>query len=103
MEQGQIPEGADLRLTVEMLYGPVYYRHVLRKPAQDEATVAALVAHVLRSLSAGPLPAGSLPAGSLPAGRAPADGGSQADRGAPADGEGDGPPVGGAPAPGRVS
>lgn len=57
-EQGQIPEDADLPLTVEMLYGPVYYRHVLRKPAQDEATVAALVAHVLRSLSAGPRPAG---------------------------------------------
>lgn len=30
-EQGQIPEGADLPLAVEMLYGPVYYRHVLRK------------------------------------------------------------------------
>ncbi|MFG2592974.1 TetR/AcrR family transcriptional regulator [Streptomyces sp. NPDC048438] len=50
-EQGQIPYGADLPLAVEMLYGPVYYRHVLRKPAQDEATVAALVAHVLRSLA----------------------------------------------------
>ncbi|MER5556102.1 TetR/AcrR family transcriptional regulator [Streptomyces sp. NPDC002793] len=51
-DQGQIPAGADLRLAVELLYGPVYYRHVLRKPAQDEATVAALVSHVLRSLSA---------------------------------------------------
>ncbi|MFD9601897.1 TetR/AcrR family transcriptional regulator [Streptomyces sp. NPDC059970] len=51
-EQGQIPPGADLPLAVEMLYGPVYYRHVLRKPAQDEETIAALVAHVLRALGA---------------------------------------------------
>ena len=51
-EQGQIPEDADLPLAVEMLYGPVYYRHVLRKPPQDEATIAALVDHVLRSLGA---------------------------------------------------
>ncbi|WP_327273569.1 TetR/AcrR family transcriptional regulator [Streptomyces sp. NBC_01224] len=50
--QGQIPPGADLPLAVEMLYGPVYYRHVLRKPAQDEETIAALVAHVLRALGA---------------------------------------------------
>ncbi|MBM7436985.1 TetR/AcrR family transcriptional regulator [Streptomyces sp. HB132] len=50
-EQGQVPAGADLPLAVEMLYGPVYYRHVLRTPAQDEATVAALVSHVLRSLA----------------------------------------------------
>ncbi|MEV5159325.1 TetR/AcrR family transcriptional regulator [Streptomyces sp. NPDC053728] len=55
-EQGQIPDGADLPLAVEMLYGPVYYRHVLRKPAQDEATVATLVSHVLRSLAAGGAP-----------------------------------------------
>lgn len=53
-EQGQIPADADLPLAVEMLYGPVYYRHVLRKPAQDEATVATLVAHVLRALGAEP-------------------------------------------------
>ncbi|MFJ8858438.1 TetR/AcrR family transcriptional regulator [Streptomyces sp. NPDC102451] len=51
-EQGQIPAGADLPLAVELLYGPVYYRHVLRKPAQDEATVATMVHHVLRSLAA---------------------------------------------------
>ncbi|MEU9618568.1 MULTISPECIES: TetR/AcrR family transcriptional regulator [unclassified Streptomyces] len=51
-EQGQIPPDADLPLAVEMLYGPVYYRHVLRKPVQDEETVAALVAHVLRALGA---------------------------------------------------
>ncbi|MFG2598218.1 TetR/AcrR family transcriptional regulator [Streptomyces sp. NPDC048462] len=50
--QGQIPPGADLRLAVEMLYGPVYYRHVLRKPMQDLEAVASLVDHVLRSLGA---------------------------------------------------
>lgn len=51
-EQGQIPLGANLPLAVEMLYGPVYYRHVLRKPPQDDATIVALVVHVLRSLGA---------------------------------------------------
>lgn len=55
-EQGQIPPDADLPLAVEMLYGPVYYRHVLRKPVQDEETIAALVAHVLRALGAPPEP-----------------------------------------------
>ncbi|MEV1044521.1 TetR/AcrR family transcriptional regulator [Streptomyces sp. NPDC049916] len=49
---GQIPPDADLYLAVEMLYGPLYYRHVLRKPAQDEETITALVAHVLRALGA---------------------------------------------------
>ncbi|WNI23109.1 TetR/AcrR family transcriptional regulator [Streptomyces sp. ITFR-16] len=53
-DQGQIPPGADLGLAVEMLYGPVYYRHVLRKPMQDEEAVAKLVDHVLRSLGAAP-------------------------------------------------
>ncbi|WP_328721227.1 TetR/AcrR family transcriptional regulator [Streptomyces sp. NBC_00247] len=47
-ERGQIRADADPRLMVELLYGPVYYRHVLRKPPQDEATIAALVAVVLR-------------------------------------------------------
>ncbi|MFF3258686.1 TetR/AcrR family transcriptional regulator [Streptomyces sp. NPDC002932] len=51
-ERGQIPPGADLRLAVEMLYGPVYYRHVLRKPMQDPEAVALLVDHVLRSMGA---------------------------------------------------
>ncbi|MFJ9678114.1 TetR/AcrR family transcriptional regulator [Streptomyces sp. NPDC101194] len=51
-EQGQIPPDADLPLAVEMLYGPVYYRHVLRKPVQDEETIRALVDHVLRALGA---------------------------------------------------
>lgn len=70
-EQGQVPAGADLPLAVELLYGPVYYRHVLRKPPQDEATVAALVAHVLRSLTAGDPPADA-PEGSP--GRVPGQG-----------------------------
>ncbi|MBL1290221.1 TetR/AcrR family transcriptional regulator [Streptomyces sp. NPDC057067] len=70
-EQGQVPAGADLPLAVELLYGPVYYRHVLRKPPQDESTVAALVAHVLRSLTAGDPPADA-PEGSP--GRVPGQG-----------------------------
>ncbi|MGW2177208.1 TetR/AcrR family transcriptional regulator [Streptomyces sp. NPDC001732] len=55
-EQGQIPPDADLPLAVELLYGPMYYRHVLRKPIQDEAEIAALVAHVLRAIGAPPEP-----------------------------------------------
>ncbi|MEU5821911.1 TetR/AcrR family transcriptional regulator [Streptomyces sp. NPDC047803] len=51
-EQGQIPPDADLDLAVEMLYGPLYYRHVLRKPMQDAEDVGRLVDHVLRSLGA---------------------------------------------------
>ncbi|GAA2978234.1 TetR/AcrR family transcriptional regulator [Streptomyces drozdowiczii] len=51
-EQGQIPPDADLDLAVEMLYGPLYYRHVLRKPMQDAEDVGKLVDHVLRSLGA---------------------------------------------------
>ncbi|SEC87817.1 transcriptional regulator, TetR family [Streptomyces sp. 2131.1] len=53
-EQGQIPPDADLDLAVEMLYGPLYYRHVLRKPMQDAEDVGRLVDHVLRSLGATP-------------------------------------------------
>ncbi|MGW1102097.1 TetR/AcrR family transcriptional regulator [Streptomyces sp. NPDC002540] len=55
-EQGRIPPDADLPLAVEMLYGPVYYRHVLRKPMQGEETIRALVDHVLRALGATPEP-----------------------------------------------
>ncbi|WP_438479373.1 TetR-like C-terminal domain-containing protein, partial [Streptomyces asiaticus] len=51
-DQGQIPPGANLPLAVEMRYGPVYYRHVLRKPVQDEVTIATLVAQVLRAQGA---------------------------------------------------
>ncbi|WP_329028253.1 TetR/AcrR family transcriptional regulator [Streptomyces sp. NBC_01423] len=51
-EQGQVPPDADLDLAVEMLYGPLYYRHVLRKPMQDAEDVGRLVDHVLRSLGA---------------------------------------------------
>jgi AcrR family transcriptional regulator len=55
-EQGQIPPDADLPLAVEMLYGPMYYRHVLRAPGQGEEEIAALVAHVLRAIGAPPEP-----------------------------------------------
>ncbi|CAM5452741.1 hypothetical protein SATRM34S_02919 [Streptomyces atroolivaceus] len=95
-EQGQIPAGADLPLAVELLYGPVYYRHVLRKPAQDEATVAALVSHVLRSLAAGDDSAPTAGGSGTPAG-----GGGAAPGGPPAGGGGAVP--GDAPAAGRVS
>ncbi|WP_327115776.1 TetR/AcrR family transcriptional regulator [Streptomyces sp. NBC_01341] len=51
-EQGQVPAGADLPLVVELLYGPLYYRNLLRKPPMDGARVATLVAHVLKSVGA---------------------------------------------------
>ncbi|MFI6642369.1 TetR/AcrR family transcriptional regulator [Streptomyces sp. NPDC050504] len=49
---GQLPEGADLPLMVEMLYGPLYYRYVLRKPIQGAAEVEKLIAHVLGAVGA---------------------------------------------------
>lgn len=55
-EQGQIPPDANLPLAVEMLYGPMYYRHVLRKPIHDEEEIAALVAHALRAIGVPPEP-----------------------------------------------
>ncbi|MER5615271.1 TetR/AcrR family transcriptional regulator [Streptomyces sp. NPDC002215] len=55
-EQGQIPPDANLPLVVEMLYGPMYSRHVLRKPVHDEEEIAALVAHVLRAIGVPPEP-----------------------------------------------
>ncbi|MFE6662980.1 TetR/AcrR family transcriptional regulator [Streptomyces sp. NPDC057697] len=55
-EQGQIPQDADLPLVVEMLYAPMYYRLVLRKPMRDEGEIAALVTHVLRAIGVPPEP-----------------------------------------------
>ncbi|MFJ6696126.1 TetR/AcrR family transcriptional regulator [Streptomyces sp. NPDC091272] len=48
--QGVLPEGADLELAVELLYGPLYYRYALRKPPHSPARTAELVTHVLRTL-----------------------------------------------------
>ncbi|MEU5437564.1 TetR/AcrR family transcriptional regulator [Streptomyces sp. NPDC020719] len=50
--QGQLPPDADLELAVEMLYGPLYYRHALKRPFHDEARIVELVAHVMRALRA---------------------------------------------------
>ncbi|MFE4858084.1 TetR/AcrR family transcriptional regulator [Streptomyces sp. NPDC056670] len=49
-EQGQLPPDADLPLAVEMLYGPLYYRHALGRPMPDPERVETLVAHVMRAL-----------------------------------------------------
>ncbi|GAA3374151.1 TetR/AcrR family transcriptional regulator [Streptomyces sannanensis] len=49
--QGELRPGADLGLAVEMLYGPVYYRHVLRRPPPSSERIASLIGHVLRSFS----------------------------------------------------
>ncbi|MET9362973.1 TetR/AcrR family transcriptional regulator [Streptomyces sp. NPDC006632] len=51
-EQGQLPPDADLPLAVEMLYGPLYYRHALRRPLPTRDRVDELVAHVMRALRA---------------------------------------------------
>ncbi|MGP9019275.1 TetR/AcrR family transcriptional regulator [Streptomyces sp. BR1] len=50
--QGQLPPDADLELAVEMLYGPLYYRHALKRPFHDEQRIVELVAHVMRALRA---------------------------------------------------
>ncbi|MGW2087752.1 TetR/AcrR family transcriptional regulator [Streptomyces sp. NPDC001880] len=55
-KQGRIPPDADLPLAVEMLYSPICYRHVLRRPMPDEEEIAALVAHVLRAIGVPPEP-----------------------------------------------
>ncbi|MFE4452377.1 TetR/AcrR family transcriptional regulator [Streptomyces sp. NPDC056796] len=89
-DQGQIPAGADLPLAVEMLYGPVYYRHVLRNPPQDEATVTALVDHVLRSLG-------------VVVRDAEGEGGGSGDPAGGASGAGGAPARDGAAAPGGLS
>ncbi|MFK8910356.1 TetR/AcrR family transcriptional regulator [Streptomyces sp. YS-3] len=49
---GQLPPDADLELAVEMLYGPLYYRHALKRPFHDPDRIAVLVAHVMRALRA---------------------------------------------------
>ncbi|NDZ78410.1 TetR/AcrR family transcriptional regulator [Streptomyces sp. SID10853] len=49
-EQGELPEDADLHLGVELLYGPLYYRHSLRRPPHDAEEITRLIAHVLRAL-----------------------------------------------------
>ncbi|MFD9631280.1 TetR/AcrR family transcriptional regulator [Streptomyces violascens] len=49
-EQGQLPPDADLPLAVEMLYGPLYYRHSLGRVMPDEQRIETLVAHVMRAL-----------------------------------------------------
>ncbi|MFG2721537.1 TetR/AcrR family transcriptional regulator [Streptomyces sp. NPDC048416] len=49
-EQGQLPPGADLHLGVEMMYGPLYYRHALGRPLPSPELVDALVTHVMRAL-----------------------------------------------------
>ncbi|MFI0980114.1 TetR/AcrR family transcriptional regulator [Streptomyces sp. NPDC021093] len=52
--QGALSEDADLELAVELLYGPLYYRIVLRKPMYTPERMAELVGHVLRTLDCRP-------------------------------------------------
>ncbi|MCX4548948.1 TetR/AcrR family transcriptional regulator [Streptomyces sp. NBC_01267] len=49
-EQGVLPRDTDLGLAVEMLYGPLYYRHTLRRPTYDADELTRLIAHVLKGL-----------------------------------------------------
>ncbi|MEV8568607.1 TetR/AcrR family transcriptional regulator [Streptomyces sp. NPDC051322] len=50
--QGALPADTDLAMAVELLYGPLYYRHTLRREPHDPARIADLIAHVLRALRA---------------------------------------------------
>jgi AcrR family transcriptional regulator len=52
--QGRLAAGADLEMAVELLYGPLYYRFVLRKDPHSPERIAELVAHVLRTLDCRP-------------------------------------------------
>lgn len=45
-----LPRDTDLGLAVEMLYGPLYYRHTLRRPTYDADELTRLIAHVLKAL-----------------------------------------------------
>ncbi|MFG3284748.1 TetR/AcrR family transcriptional regulator [Streptomyces sp. NPDC048111] len=47
---GQLPPDADLPLAVEMMYGPLYYRHSLGRPMPGPELVEMMVAHVVRAL-----------------------------------------------------
>ncbi|MDJ0464360.1 TetR/AcrR family transcriptional regulator [Streptomyces sp. H27-C3] len=47
--QGELPEDTDLELAAEMLYGPLYYRYVLRQSLHTPARIAELIDHVLRA------------------------------------------------------
>jgi AcrR family transcriptional regulator len=49
-DQGELPQDADLDLAVELFYGPLYYRHTLRRPPYTPARVATLIDHVMRAL-----------------------------------------------------
>ncbi|MCT9089210.1 TetR/AcrR family transcriptional regulator [Streptomyces sp. ASQP_92] len=51
-EQGQLPLDIDLPLAVEMLYGPLYYRHALGRPLHEPERIEELVAYVMRGLRA---------------------------------------------------
>ncbi|GHH41653.1 TetR/AcrR family transcriptional regulator [Streptomyces candidus] len=52
--QGRLAADADLEMTVELLYGPLYYRYALRKPPHSPERTVKLVDHVLRSLDCRP-------------------------------------------------
>lgn len=52
VDQGELPTDADLDLAVELFYGPLYYRHTLRRPNHDPERIAQLIDHVLRALGA---------------------------------------------------
>jgi AcrR family transcriptional regulator len=51
-EQGQLAPDADLDLAVELFYGPLYYRHTLRRPPYTRERIMTLIAHVMRALGA---------------------------------------------------
>lgn len=50
--QGVLPKDADVNLGVELLYGPLYYRHSLRRSPYDAEEISRLIAHVLKALGA---------------------------------------------------
>ncbi len=49
---GQIPEDADLRVAVDLFYGPIYHRLVVRLGLPDEEEIGVRVDHVIAALHA---------------------------------------------------
>ncbi|QDP97876.1 TetR/AcrR family transcriptional regulator [Microlunatus elymi] len=51
-DAGQLPADADLEVALDLLYGPIYHRLALHLGMPDSDHLDALIAHVLRALTA---------------------------------------------------
>jgi AcrR family transcriptional regulator len=49
--RGEVREGLDIPLTIDLMYGPLWYRLLLRNAPLDDAFAVAVVDHVLAAIS----------------------------------------------------